>query len=179
MKNIHGGGQQTNINGLRFERKTDIKEAVIDNDELELLNDNEVYKDELLLGYVFKGHEFYRFFDKKYEVDLRNVLSKKLLPDNCFYNVLQSRLYIVENKYQESAGSVDEKIQTFNFKRRQYIKMMLAVEEVSDTKIDVDYIYVLNNWFKKSEYNDILREIRESGCNYYFEELPLNKIGIY
>jgi hypothetical protein len=41
------------------------------------------------------------------------------------------------------AGSVDEKLQTCDFKRKQYLKL------VQPLGIKVEYVYVLNDWFKQ------------------------------
>jgi hypothetical protein len=49
----------------------------------------------------------------------------------------------IEVKYQQVAGSVDEKLQTCDFKLKQYLKL------VASLGIKVEYVYVLNNWFKK------------------------------
>ena len=70
------------------------------------------------------------------------------------------------------AGSVDEKLQTCDFKKKQYTKLLTAA------KLQVEYIYILNNWFEKPEYNDVRAYIREVGCMYFFYELPLEAIGL-
>ena len=81
-------------------------------------------------------------------------------------------LFVVELKFQEVAGSVDEKLQTCHFKLRQYRKLL------NGTDVKVEYLYVLNGWFKKPEYVDVLEYIKEVGCHYFFEELPLKFLGL-
>lgn len=44
--------------------------------------------------------------------------------------------------------------------------------------IEVEYIYVLNNWFRKPEYKDTLDFVISVGCQYYFQYLPLQKLGL-
>ncbi len=44
--------------------------------------------------------------------------------------------------------------------------------------IEVEYIYVLSEWFKKLEYKDALDYIISVGCHYNFEYLPLQKLGL-
>jgi len=40
-------------------------------------------------------------------------------------------------------------------------------------------IYTLNDWFKESGYKDVLDYILSvKGCSYYFDYLPLQKIGL-
>ena len=75
-------------------------------------------------------------------------------------------------KFQQVAGSVDEKLQTCDFKKKQYQKLLAQLN------IDVEYIYILSNWFRKPEYKDVLDYIHSVHCFYYFEYLPLEKIGL-
>jgi hypothetical protein len=66
---------------------------------------------------------------------------------------VRETLYIIEVKYQEVAGSVDEKLQTCDFKRKQYLKL------VSEKGLKVEYVYVLSDWFKDPRYKDSLDSI--------------------
>lgn len=75
-------------------------------------------------------------------------------------------------KFQKVAGSVDEKLQTCDFKKKQYKKLM------SPLNIDVEYIYILSDWFRNPAYKDTLDYIISVGCHYYFKYLPLEKIGL-
>lgn len=64
------------------------------------------------------------------------VVSKKLLPDEAFINNITRTIYIIEKKFQHRAGSVDEKLQTCDFKLKQYKKLANLVG------FDVEYIYI-------------------------------------
>ena len=75
-------------------------------------------------------------------------------------------------KFQKVAGSVDEKLQTCDFKKKQYQKLL------SRLNIEVEYVYILSNWFKKPEYKDVLNYILSVNCQYYFEYIPLEKLGL-
>ena len=75
-------------------------------------------------------------------------------------------------KYQEVTGSVDEKLQTCDFKKKQYKKLMAPLN------IEVEYIYILSDWFRKLEYKDVLDYVISVGCQYYFQYLPLQKLGL-
>lgn len=71
------------------------------------------------------------------------------------------------------AGSTDEKLQTCDFKIKQYRKLL------SRLNVEVEYIYILNDWFDTSGYKDVLDYIISiKGCSYYFNYLPLKKIGL-
>jgi hypothetical protein len=67
---------------------------------------------------------------------------------------------------------VEEKLKTWDFKKKQYTKLLSAVN------LKVEYIYFLNDWFLRSEYEDVKQYITEVNCYYYFDELPLSAIGL-
>ena len=75
-------------------------------------------------------------------------------------------------KYQQVAGSVDEKLQTCDFKRKQYLKL------VSSLGLKVEYVYVLNDWFAHPSYQDVLDYIHSVNCHYQFNALPLAWLGL-
>lgn len=81
--------------------------------------------------------------------------------------IVRETLFIIEVKYQQVAGSVDEKLQTCDFKRKQYLKL------VAPLGLKVEYVYVLNDWFKQPQYKDVLDYIHSVNCHYKFNELPL------
>ena len=57
-------------------------------------------------------------------------------------------------------------------RRKQYQKLMAQLN------IDVEYIYLLSNWFKNPKYKDVLDYIISVRCQYYFEYIPLTKLGL-
>jgi hypothetical protein len=81
-------------------------------------------------------------------------------------------MFILEVKHQEVAGSVDEKLQTCDFKRKQYQKLL------SQLNMEVEYVYILDNWFRNAKYKDVLDYIISVGCQYYFSYIPLQKLGL-
>lgn len=119
----------------------------------------------------FKKHEFYRFLEG-YGIDWKEHFSKKLLPDNGLFVIVRDTLFIIEIKFQQVAGSVDEKLQTCDFKRKQYSKLVQSL----DWK--VEYVYVLNDWFKQKSYKDTLAYINSMNCHYLFNKIPLKWLGL-
>lgn len=119
----------------------------------------------------YKKNSLYKYLESR-GVHYQKHLSKKLLPDEVVYVIVNNTLFIIEIKFQTTAGSVDEKLQTCDFKRKQYKKLM------SQLNIEVEYVYILNDWFKKPEYKDVLDYVISVGCQYYFEYLPLQKLGL-
>jgi hypothetical protein len=124
-----------------------------------------------LVARCYKKDDFYKFLDDNL-IDWRSMLSKKLLPDDAMLVIVRETLFIIEVKYQQVSGSVDEKLQTCDFKRKQYIKL------VAPLGLQIEYVYVLNDWFKKPEYRDVLNYIHSVCCHYRFNELPLAWLGL-
>lgn len=94
------------------------------------------------------------------------------MPDDAFINIINRTIYIIEKKFQSVSGSVDEKLQTCLYKKRQYTKLARQIG------YDLEYTYVLSGWFAKPKYADVLGFIEEVGCHYYFDELPLEFLEI-
>lgn len=110
-------------------------------------------------------HKLYQYLKTK-GIDYTTLISKKLLPDEAFVDLENSRLVIYEKKFQQTAGSADEKPQTCAFKMWEYKKIAAALGLK-----DVTYTYIFNEWFKKPEYKDMLEYIKSvDGCDYFFWE---------
>jgi len=119
----------------------------------------------------YRKYGLYKYLESQ-GIDYKEIISKKLLPDEALYVIINNTLFVIEMKYQEGVGSVDEKLQTCDFKKKQYKKLMAPLN------IEVEYIYVLSDWFRKPEYKDVLDYIISVGCQYYFQYLPLQKLGL-
>ena len=83
-------------------------------------------------------------------------------------NFANNTVYIIEKKFQHDAGSVDEKLQTCDFKKKQYQKLLY------DTPYDVEYLYVCNDWFEQACYRDVHKYIESVECHIFFNEIPLD-----
>src|SRR3990172_7861264 len=121
---IGGGNTKTGIN---FEGKQDFINLL---DKLPHYSirktkiGNEIYYKEKIVANSFKKYDFYRYLETR-GVKWKNIITKRLLPDDAIYVIHNNTLYILEIKYQDV----------------------------------LDYIISL-------------------GCQYYFEYLPLQKIGL-
>lgn len=49
---------------------------------------------------------------------------------------------------------------------------------MAQLNIEVEYVYLLSNWFRQKEYKDVLDYIHSVKCKYYFEYIPLSKLGL-
>ena len=163
------GGANTRT-GLVFEGETDLAAFLNEQQGYEVIGNEVYYKNELVAN-VFKKYQFYDFLEE-YGIEWRGIISKQLLPDDCIYVIVNNTLFIIECKFQQTPGSVDEKLQTCDFKKKQYQKLL------AKANIDVEYVYLLSEWFKKEKYQDVLDYIHSVGCYYYFEYIPLNKLGL-
>lgn len=169
IKSGKGGGNTRT--GLVFEGKTDLSKFLEQQPHYSVVG-HDVFYNEDKVAEVYKKHNFYSVFLKKLEIDWKKHISKKLLPDDSIFVLMNNNLFIIECKHQEVAGSVDEKLQTCDFKKKQYKKLMSAAN------IDVEYIYLLDNWFRNERYADVLDYIHSVECDYYFEYIPLTRLGL-
>lgn len=169
---IGGGNTQT---GIHFENKTDLLTFLNEKVDGYSVKKVKIGADILYKGKVvaqsFRKHQLYKFLDSR-GIDWTKHLSKKLLPDDAIYVIKENTLFIIEVKYQQVEGSVDEKLQTCDFKLKQYKKLF------SELNYEVKYIYVLSDWFKHEKYKDVLDYIISVNCKYYFEYLPFREIGL-
>ena len=169
------GGANTGT-GLEFERKSDFVTLLTHlpgyTIEKVAKDTHDVLFNKKHVATTYKKNAFYKFLEKK-RIDWKNIVSKKLLPDDAIIVIHRKTLHIIEVKFQQVAGSVDEKLQTCDFKRKQYQKL------VKDLDLLVCYVYVLNSdWFDKPAYRDVLEYIESVNCNYCFDKLPLEWLGL-
>jgi len=134
---IHASRDTTT--GLRFEEEVTIHKDGID------LTKNKLYS-----------------YLKERGVDWQTFLSRKLLPDEAYFD--GHTLWIYEKKYQQTEGSADEKPQTCAFKIWEYRKIAAAMGAEN-----VKYTYIFSEWFRKDKYRDMLEYIKSvDGCDYLF-----------
>lgn len=116
-------------------------------------------------GIEVSKHELYRLLGKK-GIKWQDFLSRKLLPDECYWDEDTKTLSVFEKKYQQCGGSADEKPQTCAFKIWEFSKIgkALGAERVT-------YTYILASWFAHPKYKDMLDYIRTvPGCDYIIKE---------
>lgn len=170
--NKHGGGVQTNANGLLFEQTTSLNKAL--SDAGYTINNYEVKDNQgKIIGLSVPKASFNNHFLKKLNgIDPLDYNSKEWQPDECFINYDTKTAYIIEKKFQKSNGSVDEKLAGCEFKKLEYSKICTHIN------YKVEYIYVFSDWFLNSKYKDYLNYITSKDCKYYFNNIPLNALGL-
>jgi len=146
-KNKNSGGKNTNINGIKYENDTDL------NTEYKIINEYKHYKiiqfninlqDETKMPSNFvlvKQNNLFKYMKN----NMNNLVEKGhgcKNPDECYINELYKKIFIIEKKFQNKAGSVCEKIQTPDFKIWQYSRTFPLYK--------IYYIYCLSNWYKNN-----------------------------
>lgn len=169
MKKRSGGGSNTRT-GLLYETKVDLG-TFLNRQDGYRVNNTEVFFNEELVARIFKKYALYTFL-KENNIDWKKHISKQLLPDNCIYVIVNNTAFIIEVKHQEVKGSVDEKLQTCDFKRKEYIKLFSVLN------YRIEYYYILDSWFKAPCYKDVLDYIISVNCRYYFDYIPLQELGL-
>ena len=134
------GGSNTNKNGLPYEELTDL------NDRLTIIKKNkfcDIIK--------FNGNE--KLFSKTKQANLfkymKDEINKNIEkahgcknPDECYIDEESKNMFIIEKKFQQTSGSVCEKIQGAPFKREHYSRTF--------PNYNIIYIYCFSEWFKKN-----------------------------
>lgn len=164
------GGANTHT-GLVFEGEVDLS-TFLNGQKGYQVREGVVYYQGKEVAQIFKKNELYSRFLAPRGVKWEACISKRLLPDNGIYVIVNNTAFIIEVKSQKVAGSVDEKLQTCDFKKKQYQKLFAPLN------IEVQYIYILNDWFRDPHYKDVLDYIISVGCQYYFQYIPLQKLGL-
>ena len=147
--------RKNNENGLTFEQVTSLDDALT-NAGYEVVESN-VMDDKATIGFSVPKYKLYKHFLDKHGINYSQYNSKKWLPDECFINIKTHTAYIIEKKFQNGSGSVDEKLPGCQFKKMKYEKLFHPLG------YKVEYIYVFNDWFLRPEYKDVLEYIQETG----------------
>ena len=179
LANKYGGGTNTNKHGLQFEQDTSLYDAIknaglkteqVSEDEAPLTH--KVFQNNEFIGYITGKKQLYKHFLNPRGVNQKEIHTKEMQPDDVFINIKEQIAYIFEKKFQNTAGSTDEKLHGCDFNKRQFQKLFEPIG------YKVEYIYILNDWFKQPVYGDSLQYMTDTGCKYYFNELPLDVIGL-
>ena len=158
--------------GLIFEAKTDLATFLSKQPHYSIDADNNVFYDSKKVAQIFKKGKFYSVFLKNLKIDWKQYISKKLLPDESIFVTNSNTLFILKYTHQQIGSSVDRKIQTCDFKKKEYQKLL------APANIKVEYCYILDDWFRNKKYRDTLDYIISVNCHYYFSYLPLSEIGL-
>ena len=171
--NIYGGGANTNANGLTFEQTTSLNEFLIQNGST-INEDYSVSINGITVGVSINKAKLSTVFLRNHGINYLDINSKRWEPDEAFVNYTNNTVYIIEKKFQNGGGSVDEKLATFPFKKLEYEKLFHPLG------FQVEYMYLLSReWFSRPQYNDYYAYMDANNCSHYFgDEFTLSAIGL-
>jgi len=137
-KGTGAGGCNTNKNGLSYENITNLSNMyTITGSDNKFSIINFVNSDKNFINTKKSLIKYMKIIQKKADIcSARGCIS----PDESYIDANKNTIYIIEKKFQQKPGSVDEKIQTGHFKKQHYKKLFPEFEIV--------YIYCLSDWFK-------------------------------
>lgn len=171
MKEGGSGGANT-LSGRKLERKLNLEKEIQHGQGYSLSKHDILYNGKKVAE-IYAKHNFYGDFLSKVSAKWKRAVSLILLPDTAIYIPSKKKVYIIEVKFQHASGSVDEKLQTCDFKKKQYEKML------EGTDVKVEYIYVLNSFFSHRRYDDVKTYIESVGCKWFFmDEFDLDALGL-
>lgn len=160
-KGTGAGGANTNANGLIFENKTSIEKKLLENNfQKVIMNKKNKY------GYYFESKKennkiiyltqsgFKLYLKKKFDIDVYKQ------PDEAFIIIYNNEYHIkiLEKKNQNVDGSVEDKLKTGQFNRREYEKIIKKVIETQQTpyKCYIHYAFCVSKFLQdKFESNQI------------------------
>lgn len=169
MKAGGKGGANTRT-GLIYEDKVDLATFIAKQKKYTVKDCDVLYLGECV-AHIFKKYAFNTFLETR-GIDWRQHLSKQLLPDNAIHVIVNNTMFILEVKTQHTVGSVDDKLQTCDYKKKQYKKLLFQ------QNMEMEYIYILDEWFRQPKYKDVLDYVISVGCQYYFNYISLQKLGL-
>ena len=135
------GGSNTNKTGLSYEVLTDLSTNYIVSDKGDYWKYIR-FRDQQPRDFVtFPKKSGLMKYMKQVSPDLDiNGMHGTKQPDECYLDEDECKLIIIEKKFQQTTGSVVEKLQTCDAKKWQYSRLF------PDYK--VFYVYCLSEWFK-------------------------------
>ena len=95
----------------------------------------------------------------------REIWSARIYPDEAILDHATNTVYFFEKKWQQSEGSVDEKLRTVAY-RNEYYNAILPL-------IGINFggeSFVLSEWFRRPKYRSPLDFARRNGCCIFFPE---------
>ncbi len=71
-------------------------------------------------------------------------------------------------------GSVRKRVKTCDFKKKVYQKLISKMEG----NYSLEYYYLLNSFFEKTQYDDVKAYIQSVGCKYFIGFIEFKELGI-
>lgn len=138
-KGTGAGGANTNLNGLPYEKLTELKTEYNILHSCKYYNLIQFKNNEDVQLKCTKQNNLFKTMKEQVNLEVEKAHGCKN-PDESFINEEKKIIFIIEKKFQQVTGSVCEKIQTPDFKLWQYRRTFPNYQIV--------YIYCLSDWFR-------------------------------
>ncbi len=155
MKEGGKGGDVAAKSGIDFENKNSFLNIVsqdpnlsyefIDTDSKAKNKPFKILGQDKLIAEVYFEKQMYNDLLSKENVFWGDYFYKMWKPDTFVINFNLKKCFVVEMKNQKTPGSVDEKLQSFNFKIEYYKKILSKSNSLND--YEFEYLFVLSDWF--------------------------------
>lgn len=139
------GGSNTNKHGLPYEALTDLhtEYTIHTLDNMPTPHHNIITFNQAPTKWFWSTRQGGLFKCLKDKVDTSMTPAHGCKnPDECFINNWDKQIIIIEKKFQQTSGSVCEKIQTSDFKLWQYGRTFPDYQII--------YAYCLSDWFREN-----------------------------
>ena len=181
-KGTGAGGANTNLNGLAFEKLTNVEEKLLENNFIKkqinknkfgyyLINENNEKNDKNDKTVIYLIQNGFKTYIKtKFNIDVYRQPDEAYLIKN---NKDDSyHLKILEKKNQNVEGSVEDKLKTGSFNRKEYELMF----KDANINIKVSYAFCLSKFLETKinsdtpKYKNIKKIILEDDINLFYGE---------
>ena len=123
---------------------------------------------------LFYKAGIYKYFFEPRGIDARKLFSARLEPDSAIYSHQKKVLTIIEKKQQTGAGSVAEKLQTCDYKKYYYEKLLAG------TGVKLEIVWLLGEYFYRNRTGlaSVFEYMESKGSRYYFINLPIEELAL-
>ena len=184
-----GTGGGNTITGLRFEKTVDLYAALratgrFTFEEIFCLHNKKrqrcgikLFENGVHKASLARQEEFARFIECEYGVVMKKRLTWSFEPDDGLVLISSPlKVFIVETKFQQTKGSVDEKPSSCHYRQERWTHLFAGTDL---GKARVQLIYVLSSWFLKPKYKDMIAYVKSQGCLVFINEpVPMDVFGL-
>lgn len=165
----HGAGcKNTNINGKTFEDKTSIEDKLYKNNFVKILINSNKF------GYYLQYKNIIYLTQSGFKLYIKQIFNIPIYrePDEVFL-IKKDNIYyikILEKKNQNVSGSVEDKLKTGEFNRREYIKMT----EHNNYNFIIEYAFCVSIYLQiklnsnKLKYINIKKIMKEDNIKLFY-----------
>ena len=180
-KGTGAGGANTTLNGSLFEERTSIENKLLENKyikkEIDTKNKNKKgyyfeYIDNNIKIIYLTQSGFVSYFAKEFNIDPKYLYRR---PDEAFLILYNNQYYlkILEKKNQNCDGSVEDKLKTGLFNKKEYDEIL---QTQSTYKFIISYAFCiskfLQNKFESNQfkYNNIFKIMNDDDIKLFYGE---------